>query len=301
MSDKKFTLKDFIKKKKTTITSPKPKKKKGGLADQWFTTGTGGDASGVGTGGGTMGESLLSELFQGMGGSMPAATKPHHSAQLGKTSNSKDAGMTTYPSEEDDYEEEQEAAAAPTHHGATKVEQARRLFQGMIDLPNVSRGDIIDRFKDEVGVTDSTAVSYYTRFMKETGRSADDETPFAAGADMRGETEPGVAPTGDEELTPPVEEPPEMEEFPDPNRAGIIRTVDNAHLVYKRQSEDGTFEELWIYNIHDTTNDDLDIRRDVLAGTDIPVKKTRSPDGSQSYEITTMGNAQMLKVKGLPN
>jgi len=87
----------------------------------------------------------------------------------------------------------------------------------------------------------------------------------------------------------------------DPDRAGIIRVVKSAHLVYKRQTENGSFEELWIYNIHDKSHDELDIRRDILAGTDIPPKKTRSPDGQQQYSIVTMGNGQMIKISGLNN
>ena len=82
---------------------------------------------------------------------------------------------------------------------------------------------------------------------------------------------------------------------------GTIRTVPNAHLVYKRQQEDGTFDELWHYNIGDDFKKELKIRRAVLAGTDIPINKMQSPDGSQTYELWTVGNGQMLKVQGLPN
>ena len=46
---------------------------------------------------------------------------------------------------------------------------------------------------------------------------------------------------------------------------------------------------------------ELKIRRAVLAGTDIPINKMKSPDGSQTYELWTVGNGQMLKVQGLPN
>jgi hypothetical protein len=99
----------------------------------------------------------------------------------------------------------------------------------------------------------------------------------------------------------PLPDDQELEEPEDPNRAGFIRVVQNAHLIYKRQAENGTFEELWIYNLHDDTNDELEIRRDILAGTDIPPQKTKSPDGVQSYTSTTMGNAQMIKISGLPN
>lgn len=317
MATEKITLKDFIddkavfekknqKKPKRGLIPLKKKKKgrslynPGGLVNAWFTPGTSGGEACSGSYGGAIGESLLSELFAGiMGAATPSSVSANilQTSKLGKNTNNKDAGMTTYPSADDNYEEEQEAKAA-------KVDQARQLFQAMYNRPNATRADIINSFMKDVGVTNSTAVSYYTRFLDEFGLSSKN-APEALGQGVKmggGDNVPKAA-GGKEALTPPVpvEEPPEMEEPLDPNRAGIIRTVDNAHLVYKRQSEDGTYEELWIYNIHDATNDDLDIRRDILAGTDIPAKKTKSPDGSQSYSITTMGNAQMLKIVGLPN
>ena len=46
--------------------------------------------------------------------------------------------------------------------------------------------------------------------------------------------------------------------------------------------------------------DELTIRRAILEGTDIPPKKTESEDGQQKYELTTMGNGQMLEITGLP-
>lgn len=101
----------------------------------------------------------------------------------------------------------------------------------------------------------------------------------------------------DPELRDEIEE----QEPENPDRQGIIRTVEDAHLVYKRQQEDGTFEELWIYNVGDKLQNEVDIRRDILAGTDIPAKKTRTSDGQQSYEMWTAGNAQMILIRGLPN
>lgn len=91
------------------------------------------------------------------------------------------------------------------------------------------------------------------------------------------------------------------EEPQDPNRQGLIRQVPGAHLVYKREGEDGTYEELWIYNLRPSMRDELKVRRDILAGTDIPVNKTSSPDGSQTYEVWTAGNAQLVHIQGLPN
>lgn len=86
----------------------------------------------------------------------------------------------------------------------------------------------------------------------------------------------------------------------DPNRQGLIRVVPSAHLVYKREDATGGFEELWMYNHNDIT-DELKIRKAILAGTDIPTNKTSSPDGKQKYTIWTAGNAEMLHITGLPN
>jgi len=91
------------------------------------------------------------------------------------------------------------------------------------------------------------------------------------------------------------------EEPEDPNKMGVIRKVDNAHLVYKRQDEEGTFEELWMYHIGEVVDDELDIRRNILAGTDIPAGSMKSEDGTQFMTLWTTGNIQMLNIKGLPN
>ncbi len=86
----------------------------------------------------------------------------------------------------------------------------------------------------------------------------------------------------------------------DPDKQGLIRTVDKAHLVFKRQTEEGTYEELWIYNVG-KLQDELEIRKAILAGTDIAPSQKRSPDGDQSYDIWSAGNAELLHIKGLPN
>ena len=86
----------------------------------------------------------------------------------------------------------------------------------------------------------------------------------------------------------------------DPDRQGVIRAVKKAHLVYKRESGDGGFEELWVYNVG-TMKDELETRKAILAGTDIPPGKTASPDGTQTYSIWSTGNAELLSIKGLPN
>lgn len=85
----------------------------------------------------------------------------------------------------------------------------------------------------------------------------------------------------------------------DPNRQGTIRAVKKAHLVYKREGDDG-FEELWVYNVG-SMKDELDVRKAILAGTDIKPGKTTSDDGSQTYSIWSAGNAEVLRITGLPN
>lgn len=86
----------------------------------------------------------------------------------------------------------------------------------------------------------------------------------------------------------------------DPNRQGVIRTVKGAHLVYKRESQEGGFEELWIFNVTNL-QDEMMIRKAILSGTDIPVNQSSSPDGNQTYKLWSVGNAEMLLITGLQN
>lgn len=86
----------------------------------------------------------------------------------------------------------------------------------------------------------------------------------------------------------------------DPDRQGDIRSVQDAHLVFKRKTADGTFEELWFYNVgDDASRSDDDIKRDILSGTSIDPKKLASEDGKQQYTIVTMGNGQMVHIVGM--
>lgn len=87
----------------------------------------------------------------------------------------------------------------------------------------------------------------------------------------------------------------------DPDFQGVIRTVQGACLVYKRKGEEGTFEELWIYNIGKNMRNEMKIRRAILAGTDIQPNDVSSQDGTQRVENTTVGNVQYLRITGLPN
>lgn len=86
----------------------------------------------------------------------------------------------------------------------------------------------------------------------------------------------------------------------DPDRQGQIRTVAKAHLVYKRADAEGTFEELWIYNI-DNNIDEYSIRKAILAGTDIKLPDLTSEDGLQTFSVWIAGNAELLNITGLPS
>ncbi len=85
-----------------------------------------------------------------------------------------------------------------------------------------------------------------------------------------------------------------------PDFQGAIRTVRGANLVYKRKTEDGNFEELWIYNIGKDIKKETQIRRAILAGTDIDPSSQESDDGEQRADTTTTGNVQFLHITGLP-
>ena len=91
----------------------------------------------------------------------------------------------------------------------------------------------------------------------------------------------------------------DTESLVDPNRAGVLRTVKGAHLVYKRESEEGKYDELWVFPLG-TSIDEVTLRKTVLAGTDIPPGQVSSEDGSQTYSIWTAGNAQLIHIEGLP-
>lgn len=81
---------------------------------------------------------------------------------------------------------------------------------------------------------------------------------------------------------------------------GNIRTVRGANLVFKRKTEDGNFEELWVYNVGNDMKRETQIRRAILSGTDIDPTSQQSNDGNQYAETSSMGNVQFLHIVGLP-
>jgi hypothetical protein len=89
----------------------------------------------------------------------------------------------------------------------------------------------------------------------------------------------------------------------DPDRQGDLRSVPDAHLVYKRKNENNLYDELWIFKInqHDTwTMKTFDA---IMAGTDIPKGSTTSDDGSQTVERWEVGDPKntlvFVNIKGL--
>lgn len=178
-----------------------------------------------------------------------------------------------------------------------KIERARILMRQLVNKPGITREEIIQQFKDRLPTTDSTATSYYEDIAREMGLTGKDPESNMDHGGGTGADEPVEELPGDntQELSQ------EQIASQDPNGQGIMRTVDKAHMVYKRQMEDGKFEELWVYNSGDRINDALAVRREILSGTDIPRGHTKSEDGQQSYTLTTMGNAQLLHVTGLAN
>jgi len=86
------------------------------------------------------------------------------------------------------------------------------------------------------------------------------------------------------------------------NRQGLIRTVKGAHLVYKHQNETDRYDELWVYKTKNNgVFQDLDIKNDILSGTDIPINSAKSEDGEQEYDIWHSGDTVFLKIFNLPN
>lgn len=208
---------------------------------------------------------------------------------------------------DDEYEDYEEDA----EEQSSKKSQARALYQNLQNQ-GMARQEIIDQFQSQLQLTPSSSVAYYERIAKEFGHTEDQTgdaqmppgTTAAGGAmggmpgGAAGELPGGGMGMGVEE---PPEPPMEKQEWDDPDRQGAIRTVDGAHLVYKRQTDDGSFEELWIIKQGDKFQDELDTRRDILAGTDIPVNKTKSDDGSQRSDTWNVGNIQYIEITGLPN
>lgn len=119
--------------------------------------------------------------------------------------------------------------------------------------------------------------------------------------DTPGIEDPNAEVPTNNELGGEQQETPEKQEWDDPNRQGAIRSVEDAHLVFKRQNDEGTFEELWLYKDGDDFKSEIDIKRNIMAGTDIPKNQSHTNDKSQESKLWSVGNIQMLHIWGLPN
>lgn len=195
----------------------------------------------------------------------------------------------------------------------TKYERATSLFLPLYKK-GLPRKGIINQFIKQLGVTESTAVSYYERIAKQLGlTNVDSEDQnnannMMASDDasrqnrMSDEDELGSNNVQDDEHPDAaMDNEDEFAANDDPDDLGVIRTIPNAHLVYKRRNDEGTFDELWVYNTTDKIQDEIDIKRAILSGTDIPKGSTKSQDGSQQASLTTLGNGQLLFITGLPS
>lgn len=166
--------------------------------------------------------------------------------------------------------------------------------------------DADDSLPDDMDVDGSADGSADLSQPDPADPNADADSPWGAlpsggssapgeGGDTPDEAEPGADQETDGEIGAIADKASD-----DPNRQGLVRTVRGAHLVYKREGDDGSFEELWIYNVT-TLQDEMTVRRAILAGTDIAPNKSSSPDGSQTYKVWSAGNAEMLMITGLQN
>lgn len=82
----------------------------------------------------------------------------------------------------------------------------------------------------------------------------------------------------------------------------VTRFVPGAHLIYKRQSDVDSFEELWIYAVNvKSPTEHAKIEQQILAGTDIDANTMASEDGNQRATPWHAGNAKYLHLTGLVN
>lgn len=82
----------------------------------------------------------------------------------------------------------------------------------------------------------------------------------------------------------------------------VTRFVPGAHLIYKRQSDVDSFEELWIYAVDvKSPTSHAKIEQQILAGTDIDPTSMASEDGAQQAAVWHAGNAKYMHLTGLVN
>lgn len=79
---------------------------------------------------------------------------------------------------------------------------------------------------------------------------------------------------------------------------GPARRVPRAKMLWKKKEDDGTFTERWMY-LAQSIDDLVSIKRKILAGTDIPVNKTMSPDGKQGFVLEQFGDIVWITINGV--
>ena len=205
----------------------------------------------------------------------------------------------------------------------TKKEEARNFLKPIFSRGDIKQDDAINAMMKKLKIANNTAITYYHMIAKELGLKDDgskkdqmggesdefdDSDSIDGELDGDDEADDGFETAGnfDSDEDGNIEVDPddladgEFVKNDDPDRQGVIRTIKGAKLVYKRENAQGLYDELWIYNIHTTLGREMDIKQDILAGTDIPPRATRSEDGEQKYTLTTLGNAQILHIMNLP-
>jgi len=183
--------------------------------------------------------------------------------------------------------------------GASEEESSARSWDDDIK-GGTEYSDNSDEYTDDIDQED------YKLIRPKDAATSEEDPEFSMDANQE-ETPP--MPPDEDTSSIPGEEPedPALADGEEVNndQQGQVRHVKAAHLVYKAQEDDGTWTELWHYNIgepgqNEQVRSDQQIRDDILAGTDIPKNQITSEDGSQQYSLWTAGNAQMMQVKGLP-
>lgn len=82
----------------------------------------------------------------------------------------------------------------------------------------------------------------------------------------------------------------------------VTRSVPGAHLIYKRQSDVDSFEELWIFRLDPKSpTAGSKIEEQIYAGTDIDIATMASEDGTQQAHTWVAGNAKFIHITGLAN
>ncbi len=166
------------------------------------------------------------------------------------------------------------------------------------DVQSLTLSDLVDRYgsnldDEPAGDIDPNEIPTDVENAESEADTLDDVDPAdAEQADVDGLDQDTADALPDSDFT-------DAEEG-DQDFQGNIRTVRGANLVFKRKTEDGNFEELWVYNVGNDMKRETQIRRAILSGTDIDPTSQQSNDGNQYAETSSMGNVQFLHIVGLP-